>query len=416
MEILGYILPFAYLVFLESLTVRWIAGNPVPGLVSRTIASNLCGISLLLLVSLTGWFFGWWPDIRNWALRDSFFLFLIVKFPLNAFLFRQWGFQKIFTLHVLGNFASVIVLSLLFVYSPGAMALKPVTVDDLKDVAKSRILEIRDAVEQYKLTHGYYPEYLWGGDMVSWGSGMPLDPLLKEGYLPFYPVNPLNLRRTYFEPRRESGLLELWFGHKSVDFLHTRNLWQSVLDMEPRFGYRGAKMGNVLPDPRIPGTELHTDVRFSINGRWLPGGFFYRSFDLDGDRRADAYIMGVCGDERAHATVDCYDARLDALTTMSDGRLIPSAHDRVRDGVFYLIRQGFPDASLESGRVPAPELLLPVEPETGEPVPQPSMFDSGVSTGSAEPVITTDISTASGEIVEQGGQNDENGQENGDGS
>lgn len=409
MEILGYILPFVYLVFLESVTVRWVSGNPVPNLVNRIIASNLCGIALLLLISMTGWFFGWWPEIRNWALRDSFFLFLVVKFPINAFLFRRWGFQKIFTLHVLGNFVSVIILSMLFVYSPGVMGLKPVTVDDLKYQARSRLLEIRDAVEQFNLSHGFYPAYIWGGDPVSWGTSEPVDPLLKEGYLAVYPVNPLNLRRTFFEPRRVHGLKELWFGHKSVDFLHTRNLWQPILDVEPRFGFRGTKMGNVLPDPRIPATRLHNDVRFAINQRWLPGGFFYRSYDLDNNGYADAYIMGVCGDERAEATVDCYDARLDALTRIVDGRLVPSAHDRIRDGVFYLIRQGFPETSRIEGRIPAPEIELDIDPETGMIIER---IDENISAGNGEPAVTPDSSPDDGENVEDSTEDDGNDGEN----
>jgi hypothetical protein len=412
MDALGYILPFVYLVFLESLMVRWISGNPVPNLVSRIIATNLCGLALLLLVSMTGWFFGWWPEIRNWALRDSFFLFLVVKFPLSAFLFRRWGIQKIFTLHVLGNFVSVVVLSMLFVYSPGVLGIKPITADDLKAQARSRILEIRDAVEDFKFVHNYYPDYLWGGDMVSWGPGVPPDPLLKEGYLAAYPVNPLNLRKTYFEPRREAGLKELWFGYKSDDFLHTRDLWQPVTDREPRFGFRGTKMGNVLPDPRNPATKLTGDVRFSINAIWLPGGFFYRSFDLDNNGYADAYIMGVCGDERAQATVDCYDARVDALTRIVDGRLVPSAHDHIRDGVFYIIRQGFPQTSRVGGRVPVPILDLLINPETGELIPQSITPNENTSAGNTESAVTQD--SGGGENGDGETGNVGNGGENGD--
>lgn len=399
MEIWGYIVSFLYLIFFECLTIRWIAGRPVPELISRVFASNFCGIALLLLVSLTGWFFGWWPEVRNWALRDSFFLFLIVKFPINAFLFRRWGFQRIFTLHVLSNFVSVILLSLLFVYSPAVLFVQPLTVNHLKATARSRILEIRDAVERYKISHDYYPDYIWGGDMHSWGTGEPVDPLLKEGYLSAYPVNSLNLRRTFFEPRRVSGFKELWFGHKSVDFLHVRSLWQPVLDNEPRFGYRGAKMGNVLPDPRFPETELHGGVRFTINSRWLPGGFFYRSYDLDEDGRADAYIMGVCGDENAQATVDCYDARLDTLTRVIDGRLVPSAFDRIRDGVFYLIRQGFPEITSPTMGQPIPRIELPVDPETGEVIPQPWPFAENLSAGDTEPDVQPEADSPGGENV-----------------
>lgn len=342
----------------------------MPGLVSRIFATNLAGVALLFFISMTGWFFEWWPDIRNWALRDSFFLFLIIKAPIFGFLFRRWGFQRIFTLHVLSNFASVLVMSVLFVYSPQALGIRPIDVRDLSERARVRLLEVRDAVEAYKLAHGYYPGYIWGGDMVSWGStksGRSADPLLSEGYLPAYRVNPLNLRRTFFEPRREAGWRELWFGDKSIDFLHVRNIWRSVVETDPRFGYRGAKMGNVLPDPRFPETKLPNDAQFTLQGRWLPGGFFYRSYDLDEDGYADAYIMGVCGEESRQATIDCYDARLDSLTTVMDGRLVPSAWDGIRDGVIYKLHRGFTERfELPEGE-PMPRINVPTDPETDEP-------------------------------------------------
>jgi hypothetical protein len=344
MEILSYLLPFVYLVMLESLTVRWVAGGPIQGLVSRIVATNVTGIALLLLISMSGWFFGWWPDIRNWALRDSFLLFLLIKYPIFAFLFRRWGFQRVFTLHVLSNFVSASALSLLFIYSPLVMGIRPLTVDNMNETAVRRLQEIKDAVEAYDVAHGYYPKYLYGGDDISWkmkGTAASPDPLIKEGYLNAYPVNPLNLRKTYYEPRRVSGWRALWMGNKSDEFLHVRDLWSGIVDIDPRFGYNGSKMGNVLPDPSIPETRLPNDVKFAIQSRWLPGGFFYRSYDLNGDSFADAYIMGVCGDESKQASVDCYDARLDTLTTTINGQVVPSAYDGIRDGVIYRVHQGF---------------------------------------------------------------------------
>lgn len=386
MEILSYILPFAYLLFLESLTVRWVAGGRVPGLFSRIFATNLAGLAVLMFISLTGWFLGWWPDIRNWALRDSFFLFFLVKAPIFAFLFRRWGMQRVFTLHVLSNFTSVIVLSLLFVYSPGVMAIRPVTQEALNDTAVRRLMEIRDAVERYHVAHGYFPDYIWGGDIMSWGTRRPPDPLLSEGYLHAYPVNPLNLRKTWFEPRRVPGWRELWFGYKSEEFLHLRNLWGPLVESEPRFGYRGTKMGNVLPDPRLPETLLPENVRFTIDGIWLPGGFFYRAYDLDDNGRADAYIMGVCGDEYAQATVDCYDYRLDRLTTQLDNQLLPSANDRIRDGVKYLIKRGFPEIANPLEGQPVPRIPVVEDPETGRIIPRSWLYGER-SAGMTEPDV-----------------------------
>jgi hypothetical protein len=383
MEALPYIVPIIYFVMLESLTVRWVAGGPVPGLISRILATNLAGIAILLFVSFTGWFFGWWPDIRNWALRDSFFLFLVIKAPIFGFLFRRWGLQRIFTLHVLSNFTSILIVSLLFVYSPKVLGLDLSTAEALEARAKSRLLEIRDAVEDYHVAHGYYPKYLWGGDPVRWraaGTGPPPDPLLAEGYLQAYPVNPLNLRRTYFEPRRVPGWTELWLGYKSSEFLRVREAWAPIVDSEPRFGYQGAKMGNVLPDPRMPETRLKGDVRFETKGGlWLPGGFFYRSYDLNNDGYADAYIMGVCGDENAQATVDCYDARLDSLTITVNGQVYPSAYDNIRDGVIWRIHQGFGQY-----RSPHEGEFVPRTP--GQSISRSDAGQSDLSSGHTEPI------------------------------
>jgi hypothetical protein len=390
MELLPYIIPILYLVLLESLTVRWIAGGPVPSLVSRIFATNIAGIALLFLVSFSGWFFGWWPDVRNWALRDIFFLFLILKAPIFGFLFRRWGFQRIFTLHVLSNFASVLLMSLLYVYSPRVLGIDVVTIEKLNERARTRLMEVKSAVEAYHVTHAYYPRYLWGGDPASWrmaGTKAPPDPLLKEGYLAAYPVNPLNLNGTYFEPRRSPGWLAFWMGNKSTDFLHVRNLWSPIVESDPRFGYHGAKFGNVLPDPTVPASKIKDGVRFAIQGRWLPGGFFYRSFDLNHDGYPDAYIMGICGDENAQATVDCYDARLDRLTTTFGDQVIPSAYDGIRDGVIFRVHAGF-----GAERSPHEGEFVPrnLSPQPGEPFALSGGTDDGLSTGVPESVVKTE--------------------------
>ena len=395
MELWPYIIPFVYIILLESLTVRWVAGGPVPGLVSRILATNLAGYALLMFISLTGWFLGWWPDIRNWALRDSFFLLLLMKWPIFGFLFRRWGFQRVFTLHVLSNFVSAIVLSLLFVYSPLMTGLKPLTVDTLKlnDKAEARVKEIRNAVDAYFLVHEYYPRYLWGGDLVSWevmSMGQCPDPLLAEGYLTAYPVNPLNLQRSFFEPRRVSGWKELWMGYKSDDYLYVRSLWQGITERNPRFGIHGAKMGNVLPDPAIPATKLPDDVRFAVQGRWFPGGFFYRAYDLNNDTYPDAYILGVCGDESRAATMDCYDARTDSLTREVNGQVMPSAGDRLRDGVIYRINRGFEETPPPEGGPFRPRPLT--IGENGENLPT-----GQISAGMPE---SLPLSTYGGENVE----------------
>ncbi len=387
MEILPYIVPFVWIVVLESATVRWIAGGQVPSLLSRVFATNLAGAALLMFIAMTGWLLGWWPDIRNWALRDSFFLFLIIKAPIFGFLFRRWGIQRIFTLHVLSNFASIIVVSLLFVYAPWMLAVRPLDREFFNELAVHRVKQIEAAVESYRVAHGYYPNYVWGGDLMSWGSTRTPDPLLSEGYLQIYPVNPLNLRRSFFVPRREPGWRELWFGFKSDEFLKVRSLWEPIVLADPRFGYRGAKMGNVLPDPRMPETKLPDDTRFTRGGEWLPGGFFYRSYDLDENGFADAYILGVCGDEASLATVDCYDAVNDTLTREIDGMIIPFTNDLRRDGVIYLRRRGFPRQTRPAIDEDVPPIRVPVVPGENSSIPQFFPTEDSLSAGMDEPRV-----------------------------
>jgi len=405
MDLIPYIVPFAFLVLIETLTVRWIVGAPVQGLVSRTFATNFLGIALLMFVSLSGWYYGWWPDIRNWALRDSFFLFLLIKAPIFAFLFRRWGLQRIFTLHVLSNFVSIFILSLLFVFSPAILGINPNLVDQYNNKAVQRMHEIKEAIELYKIHHEYYPNYIWGGDEISWGNNRSPDPLISGGYLAAYPVNPLNLRRTYFEPRRIHGFRELWFGYKSEEFFEVRDLWSSIVNSDPRFGYRGAKMGNILPDPRMPETKLPENARFTLHDQWLPGGFFYRSYDLDGDGFADAYILGVCGDESRNATMDAYDARTDSLTSEYNGHIVISAPDTRRDGVIKRVFEGFPIIQSPRHGQEIPQFQLPVNPETGETIPIPFPFGWNVSAGNSEDSVTpenSEMDPDSGNDVENG--------------
>ncbi len=124
---------------------------------------------------------------------------------------------------------------------------------------KANIHIIQVALERYEMDHIKYPEMLWGGDKDGWQpykqtgcramwdneayngenedtARPPLDPLIAYGYLSSYPTNPFSnvsdnlpldtvIRWTGLEPSK----------HGNGD---------------PRFGFKGNLMGNILEDPR----------------------------------------------------------------------------------------------------------------------------------------------------------------------
>lgn len=173
---------------------------------------------------------------------------------------------------------------------------------------KAGVHTIQLALERFHTDKNGYPGYIWGGTVDSWcwdpatnyprsncyrndmfippsvapgnGYNRVLDPLIRYGYLKGYPLNPF-----------------------------VRSLFSlcSRVDNDPRFGcgpgteYRSV-MGNVLPDPNfadspfgdantIGFTARMTGVEAAWGGRiyfvgdnnmqnqdWIPGEFFYRSY------------------------------------------------------------------------------------------------------------------------------------------
>ena len=113
------------------------------------------------------------------------------------------------------------------------------------------------ALERYCVDNGQYPKMIWGGDKAGWSSEKgvgcramwanepfdgtnettarpPLDPLIEYGYLASYPDNPfLNKREGLRTIIQWTGTLNAQLG-----------------DGDPRFGYDGQKMGNIIEDPR----------------------------------------------------------------------------------------------------------------------------------------------------------------------
>jgi len=197
---------------------------------------------------------------------------------------------------------------------------------------KANLHAIQLAVERYSVDHsGQYPLFLIGGEgkyaeMVKIEDGREvyteakncpfptqlIDPLVREGYMPFYPKNPFvrnigvhGWQMEYDDPLRN--------GTKEAKLHGTR------------FGPSCRWMGNVMADKRyatftLPGAteavRTYADIEYTCADLWprgakepnpfLPGMFFYRSqsmLALVGGEGAepqmremvDSYILGAYG-------------------------------------------------------------------------------------------------------------------------
>jgi len=131
-----------------------------------------------------------------------------------------------------------------------------------KDTAREKELranlhKIQIGLERYAVDFGQYPKMIWGGDKQGWSrqkgvgcrtmweheafngknedtAAPPFDPLIYYDYLESYPTNPFM--------KRGMGL-------------QTTIAWTAPVDCkpgdgDPRFGFNGEKMGNILEDPR----------------------------------------------------------------------------------------------------------------------------------------------------------------------
>ena len=145
----------------------------------------------------------------------------------------------------------VIVVILIAVMLPSDIFM-PVKNKSLEAEVKANCHTIRIALERYFTDHNEYPPYLLGGDVDGWQSwhmkwdgvnnitlpdgrvssnDIVVDPLIELNYLDVYPHNPFTrddrsmIRATSLDNSRECG------------------------NGDPRFGWTGELMGNILDDP-----------------------------------------------------------------------------------------------------------------------------------------------------------------------
>jgi hypothetical protein len=195
----------------------------------------------------------------------------------------------------------------------------------------SAISTVRQAIDEYYNRYGYYPDALTGG-CCNHPEGCS-DPLIMSGILQSYPENPYarNLRS------REFNAMYLLYGigkpTSEVGLDDPTNAWEAkwfpAMRDDARFGGPDHILlsANGLSDPRVRNT-LGSTI-YNMNGAdCIPGCFFYRSYDFDGDSHADDYILGAYGWPTGRATVaiDIIDAatgeiclRLDSMGQIHAG-------------------------------------------------------------------------------------------------
>lgn len=123
---------------------------------------------------------------------------------------------------------------------------------------KSNCHTIQIALERYATDHsGQYPKMIWGGDEKGWsiiqglgcrtmwehdpydganegGAHPPFDPLIHYGYINSYP------RCAFLNDGEGLSTIVRWTGPSPCE----------IGDGDPRFGYNGEMMGNIVEDPK----------------------------------------------------------------------------------------------------------------------------------------------------------------------
>ncbi len=144
---------------------------------------------------------------------------------------------------------------------------------------KGNVFEIQCALEDYAKDHGEYPEAIYGGDKSGWkyfnshlpeGAAKITDPLLEGNYLESYPVNAfivMNNAGDYDIPDYGAAT------QMACGIFMEAIRGPSGKSMDPRFGLKGNKMGNVLSEPYLfigPGNSDNPERL-----RLCPGQFGY---------------------------------------------------------------------------------------------------------------------------------------------
>lgn len=217
--------------------------------------------------------------------------------------------------------------------APTVIPAPPPSASDDLELARG-LATVRNAIDEYYVRNGYYPEGLTGGrsGTVEGESGSS-DPLITSGVLSSYPPNPYapHLRSRLFNPM----FLLTGFGAPTrlVALDQPTSSWEvrwfPILKRDSRFGDPDHVLlcANGLSDPSVRETVKSTF--YHMNGSdCVPGCFFYKSYDFDRDGLADDYILGAYGWPTGTGTV-AFDI-IDAAT--GDISLRLDSHGQVHSG------------------------------------------------------------------------------------
>ena len=310
-------------------------------LLGRVVVINALAGAIVLLAALTQYLYGDWPFLHSWGTRDIFLFSTAIELPFAWVTLPKLPFPKFFSLVVIANFLATMVGTAILTWIPEAIGMRPYTTAELQQEAIDNGAQIHDAIEKFRTNHGgEVPIYIYGGDEGSWSGTGRTDRLLQEGLLEVYPKNPFHLGRGYLPTRQKWTFLGLFFGTKLPEYRLLRDAWMTLLDSgrEPRFGIKGIRMGNLLSDPLVPMSSQPDRYTLAFNGQPMPGAFFYRAYDIDGDGRKESYLFGVLGPE-GQPGIDCYDLKRDALLESRAGHLAP-ASDGQPDDVCWIVGGG----------------------------------------------------------------------------
>jgi hypothetical protein len=336
-----------YTVFAEGIIFRIGLGRAGINVWAKVFFLNVVSFIIAISIAITGYFSLGWHFVTSWGMAQWFLLIIACEFLPMSILFGELGFRRVFTLLVFANMASSLFLCFIIVYIPQALMIPSMEMKHYEYQVVEGIGKVKDALESYYVNKGEYPAYIYGGDHISWrNAGESLDPLLKEGYLDSYPVNVYHLGRAFYIPRRRGDFTGFFWGLEGEKYKQLKKTWSPVVEEDPRFGFHGTKMGNILSLPYVPASIYWHDYHVYRGSKeqqfFLPGAFLYKSFDMDMDGRFDSYILaGFGSEEDAGMGMDIYNQSEDKVTYMVGGKLVAGKRDRKKDGVIVVETGGF---------------------------------------------------------------------------
>lgn len=210
----------------------------------------------------------------------------------------------------------------------------------------SSMTEIQRSIDTYYSQFGFYPSWLAGGSRETASTKeYTADPLIEAGLLESYPPNPY---AEYLRSRRLNTLFLLTgLGQpvRQVKLDDPGDKWEAkwfpLMKKDPRFGDADNDLlcANGLSEQGI--RESHEICTYRMSGQdYIPGCFFYKAYDFNGDGLADDYILGVFGwpGSSGTAVVDLIDGKTGEICLSLDGngRVRPGEPDGLPEEILAL--------------------------------------------------------------------------------